>query len=297
VLKDDGTPYTVFTPYSKKWKSLFSIYLTEPFECSSLNSAFLRTEPFEMPRLADMGFKETDLIVPPKEVEIELIRNYDKTRDLPAINGTSRLSVHLRFGTISPREIAAMAFANNEKFLNELIWREFYMAILYHFPHAAKRAFRPKYDRIEWEHNEVHFEAWCKGETGYPMVDAGMRQLNRTGFMHNRVRMVVASFFTKHLLLDWRLGEAYFARKLLDFELSSNNGGWQWAAGSGCDAAPYFRVFNPELQQKKFDPNGEYVRYWAPEYGTNSYSKPIIEHKFARNRAIERYKAVLKSDN
>jgi deoxyribodipyrimidine photo-lyase len=234
--------------------------------------------------------------IPSKEVELDIIERYHETRDLPGIHGTSRLSVHLRFGTISIRKLATMAKKTNEKYLNELIWRDFYMMILWHFPHVAERSFRAKYDKVDWEQNEEHFQAWCKGETGYPIVDAGMRELNETGWMHNRVRMIVASFLTKHLLLDWRWGEAYFAKKLLDFELSSNNGGWQWAAGSGCDAAPYFRVFNPELQTKKFDPDLKYIKKWVPEFQELTYTQPIVEHKKARERALERYKSALNND-
>ena len=214
-------------------------------------------------------------------------------RNFPSVEGTSRLSVHLRFGTISIRELARQALHLNETFLNELIWRDFYQMIIYHFPHSAKDAFKPAYDKIHWEKNEAHFQAWCEGKTGYPLVDAGMRELNQTGFMHNRVRMVVASFLTKHLLLDWRWGEAYFAEKLLDFELASNIGGWQWAAGCGCDAAPYFRVFNPAAQQEKFDKKMEYIKEWVPEFGTSTYPEPIIEHKFARERVLERFKSAL----
>lgn len=294
VTKDDGLPYTVFTPYSKKWKAHFDPSMLAGYASEKHADSFVECDRFAMPSLEDMGFVSSDLQAPATQVPVGILKNYHETRDFPAIAGTSRLSVHLRFGTISPRQLTAKALKHNGTYLNELIWREFYMMILWNFPHAATGAFRPKYEEIQWEVNEEHFQAWCEGKTGYPMVDAGMRELNATGHMHNRVRMVVASFLTKHLLLDWRWGEAYFARKLLDFELSSNNGGWQWASGSGCDAVPYFRVFNPELQLKKFDPDRKYVRHWLPEWGTDSYPEPIIEHKYARNRAIERYAAVLK---
>jgi deoxyribodipyrimidine photo-lyase len=241
--------------------------------------------------MSELGFDfNQNVPFPPNEVSDLLIQKYKEQRDLPSVSGTSRLSVHLRFGTISIRQLARQAMVNSETFLNELIWRDFYQMILFHFPHSVSKSFKPQYDRIQWEQNEAHFKAWCEGKTGYPLVDAGMRELNSTGFMHNRVRMVTASFLTKHLLLDWRLGEAYFAQKLMDFELASNVGGWQWASGTGCDAAPYFRVFNPESQQQKFDPKFEYIRKWVPEYGTPSYPKPIIDHAFARNRAIARYK-------
>lgn len=294
VLKDDGKPYTVYTPYANKWKSKVNEFYLSSFQTEKYFSKFLKFEAASFPSLEEIGFHETDVSIPSSETEVEIIRNYHKTRDIPSVNGTSRLSVHLRFGTISIRKLARVASETNEKFLNELIWRDFYMMILWHFPHVVGGAFKPAYDRIEWERNEKHFHAWCKGETGYPIVDAGMRELNATGFMHNRVRMIVASFFTKHLLLDWRLGEAYFAQKLLDFELSSNNGGWQWAAGSGCDAAPYFRVFNPYLQTEKFDPQLKYIQKWVPEFQELTYSRPIVDHKFARQRAIDRYQKALK---
>lgn len=294
VLKDNGDPYTVYTPYSKKWKAKINDFYLRSYPTGKYFGNLLKFTADHFPSLNDMGFKKTDVDIPSHEVELEIIRNYHNTRDIPSIHGTSRLSVHLRFGTISIRKLARMAKETNGKFLNELIWRDFYMMILWHFPHVVEGAFRPKYDAIEWEKNESHFDAWCKGETGYPIVDAGMRELNETGWMHNRVRMVAASFLTKHLLLDWRWGEAYFAQKLLDFELSSNNGGWQWAAGSGCDAAPYFRVFNPELQTKKFDPDLKYIQKWVPEFQELTYPKPIVEHKFARERALDRYKSALK---
>lgn len=294
VLKDDGKPYTVFTPYSRKWKAKVNDFYLRSYPTEKYFSRFLKLDSEQLISLDSFGFRKTNLDVPNLETEVNVIENYHKTRDIPSVEGTSRLSVHLRFGTISIRELAQMATKTNEKFLNELIWRDFYMMILWHFPHVVNGAFKPAYDKIEWERNEQHFEAWCKGETGYPIVDAGMRQLNQTGWMHNRVRMIVASFFTKHLLLDWRLGEAYFAKKLIDFELSSNNGGWQWAASSGCDAAPYFRVFNPYLQTEKFDPDLNYIKKWVPEFQEFTYPKPIVEHKFGRNRAIERYKSALK---
>ena len=229
-----------------------------------------------------------------RKISVKTIKSYDETRDYPSINGTTRLGVHLRFGTLSIRKLASIALASNEIYLNELIWREFYMMILWHHPHVVDKAYKPAYDRIQWRSDEKQLSAWKNGETGYPMVDAGMRELNETGYMHNRVRMVVASFLTKHLLLDWRQGEAYFAKKLTDFELASNNGGWQWAAGSGCDAAPYFRIFNPESQMKKFDKDLGYISKWVPEYrNLEAYQKPIVEHKFARERCLKTYKEAL----
>jgi deoxyribodipyrimidine photo-lyase len=222
-----------------------------------------------------------------------VLKNYQTTRDFPAINGTSRLSVHLRFGTISIRDLVRKAAGTSEVFLNELIWREFYMMILWHFPYVVDQSFKKQYDRIAWKNDEKAFTAWCEGRTGYPIVDAGMLELNRTGYMHNRVRMITASFLTKHLLTDWRWGEAYFAKKLIDYELSSNNGGWQWAAGTGCDAAPYFRVFNPALQAEKFDPEKKYIRKWVPEFESAGYPDPMVDHAKARDEAIKAYKKAL----
>lgn len=290
VLKDDGKPYTVFTPYSRKWKSVLTDFHLHPYPTLNHREALRKSNPAAILSVEDLGFTRSDLSVPPTSVGDELIKKYHTTRDIPSVSGTSRLSLHLRFGTVSIRAVAKQASLLNETFLNELIWRDFYMMILWHFPHVAASSFRPQYENVRWESNEEHFHAWCEGRTGYPLVDAGMRELNATGFMHNRVRMVVASFLTKHLLLDWRWGEAYFARKLLDFDLSANNGGWQWAAGTGCDAAPYFRVFNPEAQTLKFDPQLRYVRKWVPDFQELNYPKPIVEHKWARERAIARYK-------
>lgn len=291
VLKADGTPYTVFTPYSRKWKATLQNGHLESFDVSLLKENLRKNVVAELPTLDQLGFEDTQIHPFPKTlVEDNVLKKYKELRDLPSISGTSKLSIHLRFGTISIRKLAKQALRMSETYLNELIWREFYQMILYHFPHSVERAFKPAYDRIIWESNEENYKAWCEGRTGYPLVDAGMRELNETGFMHNRVRMVTASFLTKHLLMDWRLGEAYFAEKLLDFELASNVGGWQWAAGTGCDAAPYFRVFNPQSQQEKFDPKFEYIKKWVPEFGTANYPHPIVEHTFARNRAISRYK-------
>ena len=294
VTKDDGLPYTIYTPYARKWKAKltdyhFKVYRTEKY-CSNLHT--FQTEP--LISLQEMGFEEQKTQpFPERSTPSVIIQKYHEQRDLPAVLGTSRLSLHLRFGTISIRSLAKEAMALNEKYLNELIWRDFYQAILFHFPQTVAHAFKPAYDRIVWENNEADFEAWCEGKTGYPLVDAGMRELNETGFMHNRVRMVVASFLTKHLLIDWRWGERYFAEKLLDFELASNIGGWQWAAGCGCDAAPYFRVFNPEAQQKKFDPKFAYIKKWVSEYGTPAYTQPIVDHKMARERVLLRFKTAL----
>jgi deoxyribodipyrimidine photo-lyase len=294
VLKDDGKPYTVFTPYARKWKSVLTDFHLKSYPNRKYFSNFFRQPGRTVISLEEMGFTSASLSFPGKEWKGQVIRHYKEQRDIPAIPGTSRLSVHLRFGTISIRQLAAEAGALNETFLNELIWRDFYQMILWHFPYVISRAFKPQYDAIKWRNNENEFEAWCNGQTGYPIVDAGMRELNETGFMHNRVRMIVASFLTRHLLIDWRRGEAYFAKKLLDFDLAANNGGWQWAAGSGCDAAPYFRVFNPYLQTQKFDPERKYIRQWVPEFEELNYPQPIIQHETARKRCLEVYAAALK---
>ncbi len=292
VLSGQGTPYTVFTPYANKWKDRLR---QEPLRIyPSKNLANYADIKAVFPSLESIGFAPSGLSFPEKIVTDQLIKDYQASRDFPAINGTSKLSVHLRFGTISIRSLVLQANGTAETWLNELIWRDFYSNILFHFPHISNRlAFRKDYDNIQWRNNEVEFEAWKQGKTGYPMVDAGMRELNQTGFMHNRVRMVVASFLVKHLLIDWRWGETYFAEKLLDFDFSANNGGWQWAAGSGCDAAPYFRVFNPSLQAQKFDPKLIYIKKWVPEFQEFTYSNPIVNHEFARNRVLEVYKKAL----
>ncbi len=294
VVKADGSAFLVFSPYMRRWKERLSDKDLQPFLSKELLPENLyKSSPSTLPSLADMGFTPEDVAFPERDFDQKVIANYHKNRNFPAIKGTSRLGVHLRFGTISIRKLAQFAIKQDEKYLNELIWREFFMMALYFTPTAVNKAIKPKYDRIVWENNEAHFKAWCTGHTGYPIVDAGMRELNQTGFMHNRVRMIVASFLTKHLLIDWRWGEAYFAEKLLDYEQSSNIGGWQWAAGSGLDAAPYFRVFNPTTQAEKFDPKNAYIKKWVPEYGTPAYAKPIVEHKFARERALARFKEAL----
>ncbi len=293
VVKDDGLPYTVYTPYSKKWKSRLSNHPITFFPSEDLTSHFLQTKPFDFPSLESIGFEKSGINFPSTVLNTEAIQNYHLHRDFPAIAGTTRMSLHLRFGTVSTRDLTNYALTSNEKWLNELIWREFYQMILYHFPDTVDKAFKPAYDFIEWNNNEEEFQLWCEGKTGYPLVDAGMRELNATGFMHNRVRMVVASFLTKHLLIDWRWGERYFAEKLLDFDLASNVGGWQWAAGSGCDAAPYFRIFNPTSQMEKFDKQNEYIKKWVPEFNTSKYPLPVVEHTFARNRCLEKYKEAL----
>lgn len=293
VVKDDGKPYTVFTPYMKRWKAQLAAHPIERFPSETLLAQCFQAEVTELPTLGSMGFEDFDHPFPEPHVAKETLSRYSETRDIPSIQGTSRLSVHLRFGTVSIRECVLQGLAHSEKWLNELIWRDFYQMILYHFPHTVRQAFKPQYDRVEWINNESQFKAWCEGRTGYPIVDAGMRELNATGFMHNRVRMITASFLTKHLLIDWRWGERYFARKLLDFELASNVGGWQWAASSGCDAAPYFRVFNPSTQTVRFDPDERYIRRWVPEVHGSDYPQPIVEHKMARQRAIDRVKSAV----
>jgi deoxyribodipyrimidine photo-lyase len=293
VIKDDGTPYTIFTPYSRKWKSLLMAGHYTSYPTETYFSSLKKTEPLPVPSLNDIGFEPSGATFPDRKIKLSVIEKYDQQRNFPAIEGTTRLSVHLRFGTVSIRQLVTLALKKNEVWLNELIWRDFYHMILWHFPHVVNNSFKPAYDKIEWRNNEKEFTAWCEGNTGYPMVDAGMRELNSTGFMHNRVRMVVASFLTKHLLIDWRWGEAYFAQKLLDFDLAANNGGWQWAAGCGCDAAPYFRVFNPQLQTEKFDPDFVYIKKWVPEFQTSSYAKPIVDHAFARDRVLKVYKEAL----
>ena len=286
VVKNDGTPYTVFTPYKNKWLEKWYVHKTvssQPVKFSS----FQKVE-YSLPSLIELEFKASPIKA--RAYTLGHLSNYSTERNLPALDSTSYLSPHLRFGTVSIRQIVQQIDPENASFLNELIWREFFMQILFHFPQVVTQSFKPKYDHIKWRNNESEFQLWCEGKTGFPMVDAGMRQLNQTGFMHNRIRMITAGFLCKHLLIDWRWGEAYFAKKLLDYELSANNGNWQWAAGTGCDAAPYFRVFNPTEQLRKFDPDQEYIKQWIPEWGTSAYPEPMVDHAFARNRAIETYK-------
>lgn len=291
VLKNDGTTYTVYTPYAKKWKAQLT---KEDYKAYLPNyKNFIKRDFSEIPTLLEIGFKTTDMVFETPALDELIISQYDKYRDYPAMQATTQLGIALRFGTISIRACVAFALSHNQTWLNELIWREFFMQILYHFPKVVNECFKSKYENISWRNNEEEFQKWCEGKTGYPIVDAGMRQLNQTGFMHSRVRMIVASFLCKHLLIDWRWGEAYFAQKLNDYDLSANNGNWQWAAGSGCDAAPYFRVFNPALQTDKFDKNMEYVKRWVPELETQSYPEPIIEHSYARERALKTYGAAL----
>lgn len=295
VVKSDGRPYTVYTPYSKKWKELLreENYKTYYPDYNS----FFRQEFTEIPLLNELGFEKTDITYVLPKLDAKIIDEYDKFRDYPAMQRTTALGIALRFGTISIRKCVAFARNHNQIWLNELIWREFFMQILYHFPNVVNQSFKSKYDNIKWRNNEWEFEKWCEGKTGYPIVDAGIRQLNETGFMHNRVRMIVASFLCKHLLIDWRWGEAYFAQKLNDYDLSANNGNWQWAAGSGCDAAPYFRVFNPALQTEKFDKNLEYIKKWVSEFKTDAYPEQIVEHSFARERALKVYGEAVRENN
>lgn len=291
VVKDNGEPYTVYTPYSKKWKKLLS---EKDYSTNNLKKdQFQKLPKNKILTLKEIGFEKTDLEFEEPKLESKIIDVYDENRDFPALDATTHLGIALRFGTISIRKCVKFALSHNETWLNELIWREFFMQILFHFPKVMKHCFKEKYEDIQWRNNESEFEKWCNGETGYAIVDAGMRQLNQTGRMHNRIRMVVASFLTKHLLIDWRWGEAYFAKKLLDYDLSANNGNWQWAAGCGCDAAPYFRVFNPDEQTKKFDKDLKYIKKWNPDFENNVLNNRIVEHQFARVRALAVYKKAL----
>jgi len=284
IVKADGKPYTVFTPYKRKWLENF----TKVNLNLLVNFDNFYKKIIDFPSLNQLGLKISSLKV--KNYSLKNVSTYSETRNFPNLDSTSYLSPHLRFGTISVRQIIIELKNKSETFLSELIWREFFMQIIFHFPHVVTKNFRPKYNGIQWVNNKDDYDNWCQGKTGYPLVDAGMRQLNETGYMHNRVRMVTAGFLCKHLLIDWRYGEAYFAKKLLDYELTSNNGNWQWAAGTGCDAAPYFRIFNPIEQLKKFDKTLTYTKKWVKDFDTLEYPKPIVDHKYARNRALETYK-------
>lgn len=291
IQTQSGSPFKVYTPYKRKWLEMLNTqplatYATEPY----LKNVYKPKTPFVLPALDDLGFLPSTIAIPPAELDIETVKVYDKMRDFPGTQGTTRLGIHLRFGTVSIRKMVRQAMDLNDVWLSELIWREFFMQILYNFPHVVSKSFRPEYDEIAWINDRESFERWCVGQTGYPIVDAGMRELNQTGFMHNRTRMIVASFLCKHLLTHWSWGEGYFARKLLDYDLSANNGNWQWAAGTGCDAAPYFRVFNPWTQSKKFDPHNRYICRWVPEYQTSDYPSPMVDHQMARERALRIYK-------
>jgi deoxyribodipyrimidine photo-lyase len=302
VTKDDGKPYTVFTPYKRKWMSTLMSKALNPVDSYYLESypsgehlGHLASKSIDQPMLSmtDLGFERSTIAIPPTQVKTEVIQSYHDARNFPAIEGTSRLGIHFRFGTVSIRKYARLACIESETYLSELVWRDFYSQILYHFPHVATNSFRSPYDQIMWRNDTNDFAAWCAGKTGYPIVDAGMRELAATGHMHNRVRMITASFLTKHLLIDWRWGEAWFARHLLDFDLASNNGGWQWAAGSGTDAAPYFRIFSPTAQTLKFDSKLAYIKKWVPELDSLAYPSPIVDDKFARERCLKTYKAAL----
>lgn len=294
IMKDDATPYAVFTPYSRKWRSELTPFYLDAYSTQKYFRNFYQCPPKKVPSLGSIGFRKSKIEIPSGEVPDSLFKNYQKERDFPAEDGTSRLGIHLRFGTISIRRLAAHVKKLSDVYLNELIWREFYQMVLFHFPHVGRgEAFKKEYDRIGWRYDEKQFALWCAGKTGYPLVDAGMRQLNETGFMHNRVRMVTASFLSKHLLIDWRWGEAYFARLLLDYDFASNNGGWQWSAGTGCDASPYFRIFSPTAQAKKFDPELKYIKRWVPELESFDYPDPIVEHEFARERCLKAYRKAL----
>jgi len=293
ITKADGKPYTVFTPYFRQWEKKLNEFYLKPYPVNKYLDHLFQTNPLPFPDLSVLGFEESDQQFPSADFEKKLAA-YEERRDYPADDATTRIGLHLRFGTVSIREAAAKAKdAKASKWLSELAWRDFYMMILFNFPHTSTQSFKPAYDKIRWINNEAQFEAWKNGKTGYPIVDAGMNQLNQIGYMHNRVRMIVGSFLTKHLLIDWRWGEAYFAEKLLDYEMASNVGGWQWACGCGNDAAPYFRVFNPELQAKRFDPKNQYIYRWAPEYKQEKHTQPIVDHAFARERILKVFKEAL----
>ncbi|WP_299624045.1 deoxyribodipyrimidine photo-lyase [uncultured Tenacibaculum sp.] len=298
VVKDDGNPYKVYTPYSKKWLAKFSTIDFNFYPSEAHLDQIFTSESKAIHSMSDLGFEPSGIEIPDYDVSQQIIDEYEAKRNFPAVKGTSKLGLHLRFGSYSTRKAVQEARkSDNITFLKELIWREFFIQILWHYPHTVDQAFKPQYDRIEWRNNEDDFKRWCEGKTGYPLVDAGMRELNATGFMHNRVRMLVGSFLCKHLLIDWRWGEAYFAEKLLDFELASNVGNWQWVAGCGVDAAPYFRIFNPTTQIKKFDKDLQYIKKWVPEFQELTYAKEIVDHKFARERCLTTYKSALAVDS
>jgi len=313
IKKKDGTPYQVFTPYAKQWKEVLS---KNDFKLCPIpqNWARIKTDPSPWKRLK---FDLTPNSWRASEASAQQclrkfkkhLATYHETRNYPALSsGTSRLSPYLRFGQLSPRQCLQLAVSSSSEgaqvWLNELIWRDFFHMILHCFPHVEFHAFKRRYDSIAWSEREDHFQAWCEGKTGYPLIDAAMNQLNQTGWMHNRLRMVVASFLTKDLLIDWKKGEHYFAQKLMDYDLASNNGGWQWAASTGCDAQPYFRIFNPLSQSKKFDPEGAFIRKWVPSLAKrpakdihslkkmDGYPDPIVDHATQRAKALQLFKNI-----
>ena len=296
VVKKDGTPYKVYTPYSKKWMKQLNDQNLINYPSELYLNKLIKTKDLPFLSLETIGFIKSTIKIEPYKLDVTLIENYETTRNFPAKEyGTSKVGPHLRFGTLSIRKLVDKAIkSSNNTYLKELIWREFFMQILWHYPQTITESFKSRYDNISWRNNKKEFELWCKGMTGYPLVDAGMRELNSTGYMHNRVRMLVGSFLCKHLLIDWRWGEAYFAKKLNDFELASNIGNWQWVAGCGVDAAPYFRIFNPSTQIQKFDRAHKYIKKWVAEYQELTYSLPIVDHKFARERCLKIYQEALR---
>jgi deoxyribodipyrimidine photo-lyase len=296
ILSGQTKPYTVYTPYSRAWRDKCNAFYLSSYPNKKYFGHFLKWSAGAIPTIEEMGFQKSDYDFPSDKVSPALLEHYEARRNFPGMEATSRIGVHLRFGTVSIRKLAREAQKHSNTYFGELIWRDFYQQVLANFPAVGVgKAFKPAYDRIKWRYDKADFQKWCEGKTGYPLVDAGMRQLNAIGFMHNRIRMVTASFLSKHLLIDWRLGEAYFAEKLLDYDLAANNGGWQWAAGSGTDAAPYFRIFNPAAQAAKFDPKNEYIKKWVPEFGTDEYPEPMVDHKEARERCLKAYKVALES--
>ncbi len=295
IVTDQQKPYTVYTPYKKKWLTALSPFYLKPYPNQKYEKNYFKfKKPSPLISLKEMKFKESNFVFPTTKLTNKVLQNYAEQRDFPALMATSKLGLHLRFGTLSPRALVKASKSISAVWLSEIIWRDFFIQVLANFPHTEFSSFKPQFEKVAWRTNEEEFKKWSEGKTGYPMVDAGMRELNATGFMHNRVRMVTASFLTKHLLMHWKLGERYFALKLLDYDLASNNGNWQWAAGTGCDAAPYFRIFNPTSQLEKFDKGLEYVKKWVPEYGTDAYCEPMVDHTFARERALAEFKKALK---
>jgi deoxyribodipyrimidine photo-lyase len=292
ITKEDKTPYVVYTPYMKKWKTKLDSTNLSDFKSKDVTHNFYsKNDSYNWCTLNSLGFEKSNMEVPNYKLDEDLVEKYENERNFPSLNSTSKIGPHLRFGTVSIRQVLLFVLkCKNEVFLQELIWREFFMQILWFFPNTQTRCFKEKYENVQWLYDEESFKKWCEGKTGYPIVDAGMRELNATGFMHNRVRMITAGFLCKHLLIDWRWGEAYFAKKLFDYELSSNIGNWQWAAGTGVDSAPYFRIFNPTTQAIKFDKELKYINKWVTNLNELDYPKPIVDHKFARQRCLETYK-------
>lgn len=294
IIDSKNEPYVTFDPYFKKWKKSITFNKVFNYKSEFYLKNLFNMSPIEFPTINQIGFEKSKIEFNSPSLSLSTIKNYDKTKTFPGIkNGTSRIGIHLRYGTISVRECVNFALSHNDSWLTELIWRDFYNQILFHFPHIENSSFKKSYDKIKWENNEELFQKWCEGNTGYPLVDAGMRELKNTGYMHSQIRIIVSSFLCKNLRIDWRWGERYFSKHLLDFDLASNIGGWQGAAGSGVESTPYFQVSNPLKQTHSFDPQLTYIKKWVPEFKNPDYPKPIVDFIESREICFKMYKKAI----